>query len=106
MAPKQGVGESPRASRAAANAAKAKTGGTQVPAGTQEASHASKTPQTQQAMAAIGVLKNQYMLKPVIAEGQTETEQFRLPLNLLRHWFFAKSHITTDQVSASLGCCS
>ena len=102
MAPKQGVGESPRASRAAA---KSKVVGAQVPAGTQEASHASKTPQTQQAMAAIGVLKNQYMLKPAIVEGQTETEQFRLPLNMLTHWFFAKSRVTTDQVSASLGCC-
>jgi len=103
MAPKTGRGESARASRAAS---KSKASDAQVPASTQEASQASKTPQSSQASAAIGVLKNQYMLKPVIAEGQTETEQFRLPLNLLIHWFFAKSRITTDQASASLGCCS
>ena len=76
-----------------------------VPVGTQEDSQASNTPQTSHASAAIGVLKNQYMLKPKIAEGQTETEQFRLPLNLLSHWFFAKSRMTTDQASAAHGCC-
>ena len=103
MAPKAGGNVQPRGTRASG---KTKASDAQVPASTQEASQASKTPQSSQASAAIGVLKNQYMLKPVIAEGQTETEQFRLPLNLLIHWFFAKSRITTDQASASLGCCS
>jgi hypothetical protein len=100
----------PRASRAKAaqdsgGPAKKLPGGPQVAEAHQDASQASTTPQTQQASAAIGVLKNQYMLKPQIKAGQTETEQFRLPLNLLTHWFFAKSRVTTDQVSASLGCC-
>ena len=95
-----------RAAKGGGGPAKKIPGGPQVAEALQDASQASTTPQTQEAMAAIGVLKNQYMLTPVIKPGQTETEQFRLPLNLLIHWFFAKSRITTDQASASLGCCS